>query len=112
MIYRILYSRTKKHLEKANRKIYKKNRIIKYYEKKIAELRRNLAKVRREKSVLEDGYVVDWCIHCNRQVTMLWDIHEDGLTAFCPHCSQKMMLCNYCEGDCDYDYGIEVCKEM
>lgn len=112
MISRILYRRTKKTLEKANRSLEEKNRLIRIYKRKVSELRRSLAKVRREKASLEDGYIVEWCVNCERQTVMLWNIKEDGLTAFCPYCGQKMMLCEQCTGDCDYSYGFDICKEM
>ena len=112
MIERILYRRMKKQHKKAITSLNDKNRLIRVYRRKVAELRKALAKVRREKAILEDGYVVEWCVHCERQIVMLWDVQEDGLTAFCPYCGQKMMLCEQCQGDCDYNYGTDICKEM
>lgn len=56
--------------------------------------------------------MVEWCLHCERQVVMLWDVKEDGMVAYCPYCSQRMMLCEKCSGECDYNYGNDTCKEM
>lgn len=112
IMYKFLYQRKKKTAEKAKRSLRvakKRNRIL---QKKISELRKELAGVKREKESLEEGYVVEWCVHCERQITMWWDVWEDGLTAFCPFCGKKVMLCEKCQGECDYDYGVEVCKEM
>ena len=99
MIYKILYRRAEKRREKANGRLKTKTRG-------------ELAVAKRRVHELEDGYVVEWCDSCHRQVTMLWDVKADGLTAFCPFCSAKMMLCQQCSGKCDYDYGLDVCKEM
>lgn len=112
MLYKILYRRKKKAAEKANRSLGEKNRLLRIYKRRLSEVRRALAKTRREKAILEDGYVVEWCVHCERQIVMLWDVQEDGLSAFCPYCGRKMMLCEQCRGECDYDYGIDICKEM
>ena len=56
--------------------------------------------------------MVEWCLHCERQVVMLWDVKEDDMVAYCPYCGKRMMLCEQCQGECDYDYGIDLCKEM
>lgn len=112
MIYKILYQRKKKAAEKANNNLKSAKRRNRILQRKIASLRKELARVKREKESLEDGYVVEWCIQCERQITMWWNVWEDGLVAYCPHCGSKMMLCEQCQGECDYDYGIEVCKEM
>ncbi len=112
MVSKILYLRMKKAVKRLNRSLDEKKRLIRIYKRRTADLRRRLAKVSREKAVLEDGYVVEWCLHCERQVVMLWDVKEDGMVAYCPYCSQRMMLCEKCAGDCDYDYGKDICKEM
>lgn len=75
-------------------------------------LRKRLADSQKENAVLSDGYVVEWCAHCENENVILWDLEKYGRVAFCPVCGQKMMLCNTCEGACDYDYGKDVCKEM
>ena len=105
MASNILYLRMKKAVKRLNRSLDEKKRLIRIY-------KRRLAKVSREKAVLEDGYVVEWCLHCERQVVMLWDVKEDGMVAYCPYCSQRMMLCEKCSGECDYNYGNDTCKEM
>lgn len=112
MASNILYLRMKKAVKRLNRSLDEKKRLIRIYKRRTAKLRRRLAKVSREKAVLEDGYVVEWCLHCERQVVMLWDVKEDGMAAYCPYCSQRMMLCEKCSGECDYNYGNDTCKEM
>lgn len=105
MIYKMLYRKYKRKFGK-----------IKKVESRAASLkneyRRENTRLRKRVALLEDGYVVAWCYGCESQITMLWDVKEDGITAFCPHCGARMMLCDYCQGECDYDYGNDTCKEM
>lgn len=111
-VYKILYEKEKKRNMKLKRSLESEREKGKRHREKICQLRKSLATTRKENAILSDGYVVEWCINCNRQVTMLWDVEADGLSAVCPHCGAIMMLCEQCPGDCDYDYGIDVCKEM
>lgn len=76
-----------------------------------AAFKKEVGMLRRRVSLLEDGYVVEWCTDCDRQITMLWDVKQDGCRARCPHCGGVMMLCDSCEGECDYSYGNDTCKE-
>lgn len=64
MVSKILYLRMKKAVKRLNRSLDEKKRLIRIYKRRTADLRRRLAKVSREKAVLEDGYVVEWCLHC------------------------------------------------
>lgn len=112
MFYKILFHRTEKLVKKANRRAKAKDGLMKMYRARCRNLKRELASARKQKALLEDGYIVEWCINCNKQVTMLWDLEEDGFTAFCPYCGEKMMLCEQCQGECDYNYGFDICKEM
>lgn len=112
MFYKILYHRTERLLKKANRRCRAKDGLMKMYRSRYRVLKRELISARKQKNALENGYIVEWCINCNKQITMLWDPEEDGLTAFCPYCGKKMMLCEQCCGDCDYSYGFDICKEM
>lgn len=111
MMYRILYQtqktiekRLKKQLEREQRK---SNRYIRLYRIN----KRALRKARKATAELDD-YVVGWCLHCENQTTMLWNPEKDGLTAYCPHCGGRMMLCDNCQGECDYDGKTDTCKEM
>ena len=111
MMYRILYQ-TQKMLEKRlkkqlERERKKSNRYMKLYRINKAELR----KARQENEELND-YVVAWCPHCESQTTMLWNPEKDGLLAYCPHCGGRIMLCDNCQGECDYEGKTDVCKEM
>lgn len=104
-MYRILYWKCKKKLKKQMGAVSRLTRERR-------ENRSEIKRLRKMAASLEDGYVVAWCYGCESQITMLWDVKEDGMTAFCPHCGTRMMLCDYCQGECDYDYGNDTCKEM
>lgn len=58
--------------------------------------------------------VTEVCPHCESEVTMTWNTDADGFCAFCPHCGQRLMLCDECfqvGGDtCDYDRETDSCK--
>lgn len=63
----------------------------------------------------ETEEVIEWCSHCEREVTLSWNCKEDGLKAFCPYCGEKLMLCGYCpatyiEITCDYNSSTDTCK--
>lgn len=58
--------------------------------------------------------VTEVCPNCESEVTMLWNVHEDGYKAFCPHCGKRLMLCDEClhrDGGekCDYDAKTDSC---
>lgn len=95
------------------RKKYRKNKKAADRFKKIAaSQKREIIDLRRQVSILENGYIVEWCQSCDHQVTMLWDVKKDGCKACCPFCGELLMLCDSCQGECDYNYGNDTCKEM
>ena len=56
------------------------------------------------KTVTED------CPTCGNEVTMVWDVEQNGYKATCPFCGGRLMLCDECQhpngiytDDCDYD---------
>lgn len=109
--YRIIYqaqkrlvNRLEKLLEREKRKRQRYERLYRYEKKRLKDARKAAAEL--------NDYVIEWCVHCETQVTMLWNPEKDGLSAFCPHCGSVMMLCDSCIGECDYDGNIDVCKEM
>ena len=112
MFHDYLFNKSKKRRRKAEKRLQAKTEEHKKYRSRYRALRRELSESRKQRAALEDGYVVEWCIHCERQVVMLWDVKEDGLAAFCPYCGSPMMLCEKCQGECDYSYGFDTCKEM
>lgn len=40
--------------------------------------------------------VVETCPWCEAENVMEWNIENDGYVAYCPHCGNKMMLCDEC----------------
>lgn len=59
--------------------------------------------------------VAEVCPYCNAEVTMTWNTDVDGFKAFCPHCGERLMLCDECRhadgsDDCDYDSATDTCK--
>lgn len=75
--------------------------------------------VHRLKAAEQDRHtyeVTEVCPHCEREVTMTWDVLTDGFKAFCPFCGGRLMLCDecqHCEVDpvcCDYDRETDSCQ--
>lgn len=61
--------------------------------------------------------ITEVCPHCDREVTMTWDVKEDGYKAFCPYCGGRLMLCDECRhqdgvfcDQCNYDSETGTCK--
>ena len=39
---------------------------------------------------------VEVCPHCDREITLYWNVEHDGYQIACPHCGEKIMLCDAC----------------
>lgn len=47
---------------------------------------------------MNDGIeVTEYCPHCDREVTVQWDVNEDGYQIYCPNCGKIIMLCSMCD---------------
>lgn len=46
--------------------------------------------------VAVDFEETEWCYNCDNEVTIIWDIRKDGFRAYCPHCGEKLTLCDAC----------------
>lgn len=61
----------------------------------------------------ENRMVIEWCPHCEHEVTMQWNIDNDGMQIYCPYCGKPIMLCSYCDvrdgGKCNWK-EISGCK--
>lgn len=61
-------------------------------------------------------YVVEFCPHCERENSLVWDVERDGYLAHCVYCGGRLMLCSECyekhDGKCDYDSYIDDCRRM
>lgn len=56
--------------------------------------------------------VTECCPHCDKEITLLWDVQKDGYKAFCPKCGGVLMLCSMCLEDntkCDWCDDSESC---
>lgn len=50
-----------------------------------------------------DNEVTECCPHCDREITVLWDVEQDGYQIFCPNCGETIMLCSMCDREpCDW----------
>lgn len=50
-----------------------------------------------------DNDVTEYCPHCDREITVLWDVEQDGYQIFCPNCGEPIMLCSMCDREpCDW----------
>lgn len=48
--------------------------------------------------------VSEVCPKCDRENTLIdWDVEDLGMTAYCPVCGARMMLCSICDNECDQD---------
>ena len=64
-----------------------------------------------------DGYEVEVCPNCGREIELRWNINRDGFQAVCPVCGGRLMLCDACQhrygefhNDCDYFSKTDTCK--
>lgn len=110
--YKILYQKQKKRTEKRERRIERLQNDLRRIKKQYDVMKRSFYRAARDRDALSDGYVVEWCVYCNRQVTFLWNQEQDGLMSFCPRCGNLLMICEKCDGECDYDYGFHRCRHM
>ena len=56
--------------------------------------------------------VTEYCPHCNEEITLEWDVKENGYQAFCARCGRKLMLCSEClyeEDLCDWSEETGYC---
>lgn len=61
--------------------------------------------------------VTELCPHCDSEVTLIWNLEEDGYQIHCPRCGAKIMLCSMCpmQYRCDWcrnSAGYEHCSMM
>ena len=58
--------------------------------------------------------VTETCPHCTREVSIAWDVKNDGYHSNCPFCGKRLMLCSECpathgEMHCDYNDADDTC---
>lgn len=50
-----------------------------------------------------DNEVTEYCPHCDREITVLWNVGQDGYQIFCPNCGETIILCSVCDCEpCDW----------
>lgn len=50
-----------------------------------------------------DNDVTEYCPHCDRETTVLWDVEQNGYQIYCPNCGETIMLCSMCDREpCDW----------
>ena len=50
-----------------------------------------------------DNDVTEYCPHCDREITVLWDVEQNGYQIYCPNCGETIMLCSMCDREpCDW----------
>lgn len=61
--------------------------------------------------------VTEICPNCDNEVSMVWDVEQNGYKATCPYCGGRLMLCDECQhpsgiysDDCDYDALTQSCR--
>nr|DAW40883.1 MAG TPA: putative cytoplasmic protein [Caudoviricetes sp.] len=61
----------------------------------------------------------EYCPECEREVSVYWDVEEDGYKIYCPSCGSRLMLCDACThrgpngefcDDCDYSSVTDSCR--
>ena len=68
-------------------------------------IRRHLSRenVQETARLSRDNEVTECCPHCDREITVLWDVEQDGYQIFCPNCGKTIMLCSMCDREpCDW----------
>lgn len=50
-----------------------------------------------------DNEVTECYPHCDSEITVLWNVEQDGYQIFCPNCGETIMLCSMCDREpCDW----------
>lgn len=81
----------------------------------IRELKEALSRENTQETarLSRDNEVTECCPHCDREITVSWDVEQDGYQIFCPNCGEPIMLCSMCDARdgkvCDWE-EIKGCK--
>lgn len=64
-----------------------------------------------------ENIVTELCPHCETEIEMSWDVKALGYKAYCPHCGERLMLCDACQhpddgcaDNCDYCATTDTCR--
>ena len=101
----------KKRLQKRLAKLNKQRKLNRIKDTRIRGLKSELRRTRQELDEILENMTAELCPSCEREVLLAWD-EDYSLSAFCPYCGQRLMLCSRCDHRCDYDSEKDVCSEM
>lgn len=63
-------------------------------------------------SIALTDLVTEVCPYCDTEITMRWNIKEQGFKAFCPVCGKILMLCDECfHAEDEYAGKCNWCKD-
>ena len=111
MIYKGLL---KNKLRKSKIRLNKQKEKVRVREEENRTLKHELRVTRQELSEIKENLTTQFCPGCEEWFMVVWD-QERGLTAYCPYCGERVMLCSRCsrsDETCDYDYLNDLCSEM
>lgn len=55
---------------------------------------------------------VEVCPYCDREITLRWNVEQDGYQITCPYCGNKIMLCDACmHSDDNPEQKCDWCEE-
>lgn len=75
--------------------VAERNHMIEVERRKAAEARAEKA---LERAKIQAFVVTEYCPHCDKEQSLLWDAGKDGYEIYCPTCGEKIMLCSVCGG--------------
>lgn len=77
---------------------------LKRVEAKRKEYQLRAAKADMERANIQAFVVTEYCPHCEKEQSILWDAGKDGYEIYCPTCGEKIMLCSVCDefDTCDW----------
>ena len=77
---------------------------LKRVEAKRKEYQIRAAKADMERANIQAFVVTEYCPHCEKEQSILWDAGKDGYEIYCPTCGEKIMLCSVCDefDTCDW----------
>lgn len=50
-----------------------------------------------DRAKIQAFVVTEYCPHCDKEQSLLWDAGKDGYEIYCPTCGEKIMLCSVCD---------------
>ena len=84
--------------------------ILDYHE----DLKKSFKNLVNQMTSEQAAIVTEYCPHCDTEVSVKWNVFEDGHSIYCPKCGKRLMLCSECparEGElvCDWHKDDKPC---